>query len=100
MTIHSMPTARTVSNAKLQGLHILRCGCHGVPASACPAARAPKQPDERARKAEGQIPPGYDGSEVEIETRLTLREIGCVLVVAGVVLSVIAAVLIRAQGSL
>jgi hypothetical protein len=80
MTIHNMPTARTVSNAKLQGL--VRCECHSM--IKCPSL------DTLARLHEAN----YDDPVSEIETRLTLREIGW-LVVAGVVLSVIALVLAK-----
>jgi hypothetical protein len=74
---------RTVSNAKLQGLHIVRCECHSM--IKCPSL------DTLARLHEAN----YDDPVSEIETRFTLREIGCVLVVAGVVLSVIALVLTK-----
>lgn len=90
MTVHYMPT----------------CETHGSPHK-CPHGpatvshiRLKASLDSLYRSNEGQMPEGYDGSEVEIETRLTLRDIGVTLVVAGVVMMVIGVVLLRSQGSL
>jgi hypothetical protein len=81
--------------------HLQSCETHGVvhrcgkPPATVSHIRLKASLETLARKNEGADLKGYDGSEVEIETRLTLREIGCVLVVAGVVLSVIALVLTK-----
>lgn len=56
------PTGRaaTVDNARLQGLHIVRCDCHG--AITCPSL------DTLARQHEGHIPVGYTGEEITLDT--------------------------------
>jgi hypothetical protein len=87
MTVHHMPTARTVSNAKLQGLHIVRCDCHNM--IRCPSL------DTLARIHEGQNvdlgdPIGDAGKEAEFQViRWVIAFIAVVVIVA-----------LSAQGSL
>lgn len=86
--------------------HLQSCETHGVihrcgkPPATVSHIRLKASLDTLAHKNEGADLKGYDGAEVEIETRLTLRDIGVTLVVAGVVMMVIGVVLLRSQGSL